>query len=166
MRRKSQLQEEENRFSTLEVAWKKERVKYKFPFGQWCTGAERINEHDTEPKAKNLYVASFFDQNFVVIQGKKLQKEQLENFDGMLRREQYLSIVAASNLGDQVTSMVKPAAESSRGSAERKGGVPLDDPSLIFISTPYLQNYQLPTKLQSSFFDVDSKFNHTMQQAN
>lgn len=75
MRRKSQLHAEENRYSTLEVAWKKERVKYKFPFGQWCTGAERINEHDTEPRTKNLYVASFFDQNFVVIQGNKLQRE-------------------------------------------------------------------------------------------
>ena len=67
MRRKSQLQADENRFSTLEVAWKKEKIKYKFPFGQWCTGAEKINEHDTAPRTKNVYVASFFDQNFVVV---------------------------------------------------------------------------------------------------
>lgn len=39
------------------------------------------------------------------------------------------------------------------------------DPSLIFISTPYLQNHQLPTKLQSSFFDASSKFIHMLSQA-
>jgi len=61
--------------------------------------------------------------------------------------------------------MTKPAKDFSTAATTTSTGAALDDPSLIFISTPYLQNHQLPTKLQSSFFDLNAKFNHTMQSA-
>ena len=59
----------------LETAWKEHRIKYKFPYGQWCTGAEKIN---TEPGEEginrvNLYASSFFDENFVIMAGKKIE---------------------------------------------------------------------------------------------
>jgi len=58
--------------------------------------------------------------------------------------------------------MTKPAKDFSTAATTTSTGTALDDPSLIFISTPYLQNHQLPTKLQSSFFDLNAKFDHTM----
>ena len=77
MRRKSHEEGEQNQNqpSTVQVAWKKERVKYKFPFGQWCTGVEKIHDQDPASSTRNLYAASFFDQNFVIVQGQKLSRE-------------------------------------------------------------------------------------------
>lgn len=99
MRAKSMLQDRENRYSTLETAWKEHRIKYKFPYGQWCTGAEKINSEtgDDGFNRVNLYASSFFDENFVVMAGKKIE----DSFDEFRpTQSQYLSVVAASNLQD------------------------------------------------------------------
>lgn len=60
-------------------------LKHRFPFGQWCTSADVVFSASCE-----YYPASFFDHNFCLLQS----------------NHSSLSVLAASNLGEQVNSIV------------------------------------------------------------
>ena len=65
------------------IAWQRHKIKYKFPYGQWCTNAQKINDPTDNINIcedainYNFYASSFFDKNLVIMTGLRNDRDDV-----------------------------------------------------------------------------------------
>lgn len=111
------------------------QLKSRFPFGQWCISAQRMDSADMN---SDYYLTSFHDFSFALLQGKPGQSS--------------LSIMSASNIGERVNSM-QQLEQSMRIAKNQVNNEMLL--SKTFISSNYLRSSVLTQN--KSFFDTDGQ---------
>ena len=107
-------------------------VKYRFPYGQWCTSMEKIELQNQNSHDKEFFVTSFFDQNISLMCSPDAETSISSGV-------QTLELVASSNFSSQLNS-IKAITN------HQKYAVDHSLPSEVFISERYLQSQMLPEK--------------------
>lgn len=71
-------------------------IKYRFPFGQWCTCAEKISLG-----GQDMYATSFFDQNLAIVAGPRPELAEESKSDPRRAQDHIsMSVISSSNLGE------------------------------------------------------------------
>lgn len=108
-------------------------VKYRFPYGQWCTSMEKVDLYnDNKPIGKEFFITSFFDQNISLMRSPS-------GTTTVMNGNHTLELIASSNLSAQLNTI--KAIKN-----KEKYAVDQSLPSEVFISERYLQSQMLPEK--------------------